>query len=375
MLEISVTNNATSTLAASIDDSTTEIAVNAVDAGLFPNLNGSVWCPLTIYDATGNYEVVKAVKRTGGIFTVIRGQENTIAKSFPAGTRIDLRITAAIIDELAHKPITDERLPERLQPHTMAMPEDDANQIIQSGIYTTGNQTKNIPVAERGILSHFETENTEAFQDWTAFAGYRRYLRTRKDGHWSSWREITVQPEMMGPWALKAIGEYVALADNIANITQPPRDLHYRYIKLSANDGYNAGILMDEKVSGSAPLIEATAKINFEKSPLNGQIIRLINTERRFLRAGNAGALEDSQNLSHNHYGTTSWNGDHAHTFSRLRFTGRGPDGRNSWSWFYDSTEWTSTNGGHNHNFETSWNGGNEARPRNVGVTYYMRVL
>src|SRR5690606_31511100 len=47
------------------------------------------------------------------------------------------------------------------------------------------------------------------------------------------------------------------------------------------------------------PLVEATAKISDAISPMNGETIHLINTERRVLRAGMSGTAEDDaiQNL------------------------------------------------------------------------------
>jgi hypothetical protein len=62
---------------------------------------------------------------------------------------------------------------------------------------------------------------------------------------------------------------------------------------LTGSGAYNEGILTTETVGGSSPLITATAVINLTDSPLNGKTIRLINTERRFIRPGSAGTLQD----------------------------------------------------------------------------------
>src|SRR5690606_24463705 len=93
-------------------------------------------------------------------------------------------------------------------------------------------------------------------------------------------------------WETKAIGELVALQDDLTGVSAPPTDNPaYRYIRLTAGDDYNDGVLISESVSGSAPLVTATAVIDLDSSPMDGETVHLINTERRFLRAGSAGTV------------------------------------------------------------------------------------
>src|SRR5690606_3697150 len=99
---------------------------------------------------------------------------------------------------------------------------------------------------------------------------------------------------------------------------------------------------------GSAPRVTATAVIDLDGSPMDGETVHLINTERRFLRAGSAGTLQDDEFKSHTHtYLTTSPN--------LPAFASGGA---------YNNTG-TDTTGA---------TGGDETRPRNIGVTYYMRI-
>lgn len=158
------------------------------------------------------------------------------------------------------------------------------------------------------------------------------------------------------PWRHKAIGEPVAIFDDIAGVSAPPTDQDYRYVLLTAGeDGsgeYNEGVLTSESVTGSAPSITATAVVDLSGSPLDGQTVRLINTERRFLRAGSAGTTQNSQNAEHNHNGSYEISND----------AGVNPRAAPGGGF--------STNG----TVTTSNSGGDEARPRNVGVTYYMRI-
>lgn len=88
-------NNASSTLAGSINSSVTSLSVASGDAAKFPALGAGEWFPLTVVDTAGNMEIMKVTARTGAALTVVRGQEGTTAKSFPAGSKCDLRLTAA----------------------------------------------------------------------------------------------------------------------------------------------------------------------------------------------------------------------------------------------------------------------------------------
>lgn len=102
-------------------------------------------------------------------------------------------------------------------------------------------------------------------------------------------------------WLSQPLGVPIPLWDHLDGVSPPPtNDPRFRYIKLTAADDYNDGVLVNESVSGSAPLVQATAVIDFEASPLHGQTVRLINTERRVLRAGDSGVVQNDaiQNIT-----------------------------------------------------------------------------
>lgn len=86
-------------------------------------------------------------------------------------------------------------------------------------------------------------------------------------------------------WALQPIGVPIPVFAHLGASLTPPTDKSYRYIKLTASDSYNSGVLTSEVISGSEPLLQAVAVISFVGSPLNGKTVNLINTERRVLRA------------------------------------------------------------------------------------------
>jgi len=159
------------------------------------------------------------------------------------------------------------------------------------------------------------------------------------------------------PWAMQPIGVPVPLWDNLAGVAPPPTDRAYRYIKLTAGltgaGQYNEGCLSGESVTGTAPQIMATATISLADSPLNGATVRLINSERRFLRPGEtSGTIEEHMLQSH------------THTYFRTSGTGGGASGATNfyWSGFNDQT------GG------PTGNAGNETRPRNIWTSYYLRI-
>lgn len=102
-------------------------------------------------------------------------------------------------------------------------------------------------------------------------------------------------------WHAKPVGEIFFIRDDLAGVSSPPTDnANYRYIKLTASDAYNTGVLTSESVTGSAPLVVATAVISLAGSPINGKTVNLINTERRFVRAGASGDVQNDsvQNIS-----------------------------------------------------------------------------
>ncbi|MEN5278931.1 hypothetical protein ABE527_18540 [Brucella sp. TWI432] len=94
-MAVVLSNNATSLLAGAITAGSTTLSIENADASKFPNPIVGDWFPLTIVDASGNMEILKATKREGAIITVSRAQEGTTAKAFAAGARIDLRLTVA----------------------------------------------------------------------------------------------------------------------------------------------------------------------------------------------------------------------------------------------------------------------------------------
>ncbi|MCA1490090.1 hypothetical protein I6F11_04050 [Ensifer sp. NBAIM29] len=99
-MAVLLSNNATSTLAASINTSVTTISIQSADAAKFPSPTGGDWFPITVIDSAGNIEIMKCTARSSATLTVTRAQEGTTAKSFASGARVDLRLTAAAVNQI-----------------------------------------------------------------------------------------------------------------------------------------------------------------------------------------------------------------------------------------------------------------------------------
>ena len=98
---ISLKNNAQSVLAMSVDTHQTQLNLSLGDGVKFPDLSLGDHFRCCLKDAAGNLEFVKVTQRAGDVLTVLRGQEGTPARAWNAGTRIQLRMTAKMWDEMA----------------------------------------------------------------------------------------------------------------------------------------------------------------------------------------------------------------------------------------------------------------------------------
>ena len=97
---VKVANNATSTIVGAISSTDTGIAVTAGTGSLFPTLGATDYFYATLVSAGGTREIVKVTARASDSMLIVRGQEGTTAQSFAAGSRLELRITAASITDM-----------------------------------------------------------------------------------------------------------------------------------------------------------------------------------------------------------------------------------------------------------------------------------
>jgi len=229
--------------------------------------------------------------------------------------------------------------------------------------------------------------------------------------------------EALDGWAVQPIGVPIPL---FAGAPLPSKNKRYRYVLLSAGETsagkYNEGILSNETISGTAPLLTATAQINLPSSPLNGTTIHLINTSKLFLRPGTSQVIESGQNAAHSHTGSTAAAGDHTHTGTAnsngahthtastnstgahshtiTPMTSRNAGGTSWPAWEAGGTGsgvtssagahahtvtvnsggahthsvTTASAGAHTHTVTVTNSGGDENRPRNMNIQYLLRV-
>lgn len=229
---------------------------------------------------------------------------------------------------------------------------------------------------------------TFAYMTW---ADTGNMLLKRRNAANSAW--VTLGPlleqaveQAAAPWLGKAVGEVFFIQEHLIGTAVPPTtDSRFRFIKLTAGDGYNSGALTGESVSGSAPYVHATAVVSNSGSPMSGQTVRLINTERRAIRAGLPGVVEDGQIESHNHPVSDPGHihplNDPGHIHATLAPSGAvgvAPGG-NVYSITPTYVESLSNVTGISlamaaTGITTIAAGGNETRMRNIGVNAYMRI-
>lgn len=177
----------------------------------------------------------------------------------------------------------------------------------------------------------------------------------------------------------KMVGEVFYVWDHLTGVTAPVNTLDgVRFIKLTASDSYNTGMLSGETVTGSAPLVVATAVISYPDSPINGATVSLINTERRVLRAGSSGTAQYDalQNITGALELRKMLNGDSL-------FGSNAADGAFAWSGSGSGVSTrinASPGGGTLTDDSASFNASRvartatETRPKNIGITAYMRI-
>ena len=195
-MAIKFTNNASSKLAAAINDSVTSFTIQTADVAKFPTLASGDYCILTLVGDNGNHEIVKATAiSSSGVCTVVRAQEGTTAKSWPENTRVELRITAGYLNDTVTSSSIDETLPDnntisvvngKLQAKDVAIGGNksdlasargqigqaryktgvDLNDIIEAGFYIISAKTpnQNVPINTNIYLQVFRNKSFGAVQ-------------------------------------------------------------------------------------------------------------------------------------------------------------------------------------------------------------------
>lgn len=96
-MPVRLKNNARGLLAVSVTALDTVIRVRVGQGNRFPLLGEDEWFPLILEDEQGNIEITRAISISGDAITVMRAQDGTQARAFPADTLVSLRLTPAAI--------------------------------------------------------------------------------------------------------------------------------------------------------------------------------------------------------------------------------------------------------------------------------------
>lgn len=177
-----------------------------------------------------------------------------------------------------------------------------------------------------------------------------------------------------GIWASKGIGEIYMVDTSLTGVDTPPVSAtDVTYIELTAGltgtGQFNNGKLTSETVTGTAPLVLASATISVAGSPMNGQVVRLLNSEGRIIRPGTTpGTLQNDamQNVTSSNSGSTLITGSPQAPFDSLSTPQDG--------WSRGGGSGTASSYVVNFDLSRSARTDTETRMKNVSVKAYMRV-
>jgi len=93
-------NNAFGTLNASIASGDASLTLSSGQGARFPSLSAGNYFYATLIDTSNNLEVVKCTARSSDVLTITRAQESTTARAFAVGDRVELRVTAAGLNDI-----------------------------------------------------------------------------------------------------------------------------------------------------------------------------------------------------------------------------------------------------------------------------------
>jgi hypothetical protein len=103
---IKFANNAASVLASGITNVATSITITTGEGVKFPAISGNDFFYCTLANLAGTAEVVLVTSRTGDVFTVLRGQDNTTAIAWNLGDKFELRLVTKVLYDLYNRAAT-----------------------------------------------------------------------------------------------------------------------------------------------------------------------------------------------------------------------------------------------------------------------------
>ena len=158
-MSVKFSNNATTTLASSATSSATSITV--ADGSVFPTLSANDYFYLTLETfANTAREIVKCTAKNGNILTVVRAQDSTSASAFSIADKVELRLTAAGLNEVAQQADTDTNTTYSIQDGELSQNNfTDADHSKLDNIEASADVTDATNVTAAGALMDSEVTN------------------------------------------------------------------------------------------------------------------------------------------------------------------------------------------------------------------------
>ena len=107
-MPVKFSNNAATTLAANATNSATTITV--ADGSVFPTLAGTDFTFITLEDVDSNREIVKLTAVSSNTLTIVRAQDGSSARAFSTDDKVELRLTAALLNAAVDSGAVDLRV-------------------------------------------------------------------------------------------------------------------------------------------------------------------------------------------------------------------------------------------------------------------------
>lgn len=97
-MAVRLTNNAYAQIPAAVSAGDINITLAEGEGARFPELGTGDWFFATLLSVTNYFEIVRVTERVDDVLTVERGAESTVPLSFPANSRVELRVTSGNVD-------------------------------------------------------------------------------------------------------------------------------------------------------------------------------------------------------------------------------------------------------------------------------------
>lgn len=173
-------NDAVSRLASGISSSDTSITLLPGTGLLFPTLSSGDYFPATLIKVDGSREIVKVTARSTDVLTVVRAQEGTVAQTFNANDRIELRLTAETFTAQLFQKGTKLLFPQETAPTGWTQVTDDSadNRMLRV-VNTLGG---GIGGTHSPILNNVVPAHTHSFTTGNESQGHTHSGSTSGDG-------------------------------------------------------------------------------------------------------------------------------------------------------------------------------------------------